>query len=151
MIARRGLCIIRVTDADRTTAETDWLVRSESVVRQLRPHIESDYSGLMRRIFASGGRMCVAIEGRDVVGAAIFRVFENTFNRKRFYVDDLIVDEQRRSQGIGHALVAFLEQEAREAGCDSVELDSGTHRLRAHKFYFQEGFLLTSFSFRKEL
>jgi hypothetical protein len=39
---------------------------------------------------------------------------------------------------------------ARSRGCNGMELDSGTHRTRAHRFYFREGFLITSFAFRKE-
>jgi hypothetical protein len=31
-----------------------------------------------------------------------------------------------------------------------MELDSGTHRTRAHKFYFREGFIIPSFAFRKD-
>ena len=30
-------------------------------------------------------------------------------------------------------------------------LDSGTHRPQAHKFYFREGMVITSFSFKKPL
>jgi hypothetical protein len=32
-----------------------------------------------------------------------------------------------------------------------IDLESGTQRTRAHRFYFREGFFVTSFSFRKTL
>ena len=142
--------IVRVTDDDGRLVEPDWLGRAEAAHRQLRPQLPDDYNSKMQAIFASGGEMCVAVEDGRVVGVAVFRSFENTHAGRKFYVDDLVTDEAARSSGVGHALLAFLEKMARGRGCSGVELDSGTHRKRAHKFYFREGFVISSFAFRKE-
>jgi len=142
--------IIRITDDAHDVVEPQWLARAERVHRQLRPQLPSDYAAKMRAIFASGGEMCVAVQGEQVVGMAVFRDFENTHAGRKFYVDDLVTDEAFRSSGVGRALLVFLEQLARGRGCSGIELDSGTHRTRAHRFYFREGFGITSFAFRKE-
>ena len=142
--------IIRITDDDRQLVERDWLERAQSVHRQLRPQMPSDYVGKMQTVFASGGEMCILVVEERVVGVAVFRYFENTHVGHKFYVDDLVTDERFRSSGVGHALLAFLEKLARSRGCTSMELDSGTQRARAHKFYFREGFVIPSFSFRKD-
>jgi GNAT superfamily N-acetyltransferase len=142
--------IIRITDDKRQLIEPQWLARAESVHRQLRPQLASDYVGKMLAVFASGGEMCVVARDERVVGVAVFRYFENTHVGHKFYVDDLVTDENSRSGGVGHAMLAFLEQMAKERGCPGMELDSGTQRTRAHKFYFREGFVIPSFSFRKE-
>jgi len=143
--------IIRITDDNRQVVEPAWLERAERVHRQLRPQLAPDYVGKMQAVFGSGGEMCVVAEGALVVGVAVFRYYENTFSGRKFYVDDLITDEAFRSGGIGHAMLAFLEKLARARGCDSLELDSGTQRTRAHKFYFREGFVIPAFVFRKDL
>jgi GNAT superfamily N-acetyltransferase len=142
--------IIRVTDDNHRVLEPDWLRRAEAVHRQLRPKLAADYSGKMQAIFATGGEMCIAVREGRVVGVAVFRWFENTHAGRKFYVDDLVTDEAARSSGVGHALLAFLEKLARSRGCSGLELDSGTHRHRAHRFYFREGFHISSFAFRKE-
>jgi len=142
--------IIRITDDKRQLIEPQWLARAESVHRQLRPQLASDYVGKMLAVFASGGEMCVVARDERVVGVAVFRYFENTHVGHKFYVDDLVTDETSRSGGVGHAMLAFLEQIAKQRGCPGMELDSGTQRTRAHKFYFREGFVIPSFSFRKE-
>jgi GNAT superfamily N-acetyltransferase len=142
--------IIRITDDKRQMIEPQWLARAESVHRQLRPQLASDYVGKMLAVFASGGEMCVVARDERVVGVAVFRYFENTHVGHKFYVDDLVTDETSRSGGVGHAMLAFLEQIAKQRGCPGMELDSGTQRTRAHKFYFREGFVIPSFSFRKE-
>jgi len=143
--------IIRITDDNRQVVEPGWLERAERVHRQLRPQLPPDYVGKMQAVFGSGGEMCIVAESALVVGVAVFRYYENTFSGRKFYVDDLVTDEAFRSGGIGHAMLAFLEKLARGRGCDSLELDSGTQRTRAHKFYFREGFVIPAFTFRKEL
>jgi GNAT superfamily N-acetyltransferase len=142
--------IVQITDARHEIVEPAWLARAETVHRQLRPKLPADYAAKMRKIFSEGGEMCVATVGDEVAGVAVYRQFENTHVGRRFYVDDLVTDERRRSSGVGKALIAWLEGEARKRGCPGLDLESGTHRMHAHKFYFREGFVITSFSFRKE-
>lgn len=142
--------IVQITDAGHEVVEPAWLARAEGVHRQLRPKLPADYAAKMQRVFIEGGEMCVAIDGEEVAGVAVYRAFENTHVGRRFYVDDLVTDERRRSSGIGKALIAYLENEARGRGCPGLDLESGTHRTHAHKFYFREDFLITAFSFRKE-
>ena len=143
--------IIRVTSPQGQVLEPALLSQAEPVLRQLRPQIEHNYTEKMQRVFAGGGQMCVAVKNGTVIGVAVFRVFEHTFNDISFYVDDLVADEAHRSIGVGHALITYLEQQARALGCTCISLESGTHRTLAHKFYFREGFVIPSFSFRKSL
>jgi GNAT superfamily N-acetyltransferase len=143
--------IIRITNDNRQLVEPEWLARAERVHRQLRPQLTADYRGKMLAIFASGGEMCVGVDEEDVLGLAVFRSFANTHVGHKFYVDDLVTDEACRSSGVGHGILVFLESLARARGCPSIELDSGTHRTGAHRFYFREGFVIPSFVFRKEL
>ena len=144
------LRIVQVTGAGREVAEPQWLSAAERVHRQLRPQLPADYAEKMRHVFRDGGEMCVAVLGQRVIGVAVFREFENTHVGRRFYVDDLVTDESERSTGAGRTLLAYLEKVARDRGCPGLDLESGTHRTRAHRFYFKEGFFITAFSFRKE-
>jgi GNAT superfamily N-acetyltransferase len=143
--------VVTVTDDRGAVVEPQWLARAEGVHRSLRTALPADYAGKLARVFAGGGRMCVATDGERVVGVAVYRISENTFAGVNMYVDDLVTDERERSRGVGHALMTHLEQLARDAGCDNLRLDSGTHRQQAHKFYFREGMVITSFSFTKPL
>lgn len=145
------LQLIDVTDDHHQLVEPTWLARAERVHRELRPQIPADYAGTMRAIFADRAGMSVGAIGDDVVGVAVHRAYRNTFAGHRFYVDDLVTDETRRSTGVGAALLAHCEAIARRRGCVSFELDSGVQRARAHKFYFREGMTVTSFAFRKPL
>ena len=143
--------IVTVTGADGAVVEPEWFARAEGVHRQLRDRLPADYAAKMQRVFAGGGRMCVAVEGERVVGVAVYRVHENTSSGRLLYVDDLVTDEAARSRGVGKALMDHLQALARASGCETYSLDSGVRRARAHAFYFREGMHVTSFNFKKTL
>ena len=143
--------IIAVTDGQGGIIAPDWLTRAESAHRELRPQLRADYCVRMREVFASGAEMLVAVKEARVVGIAVFRVMEKTHSGRELYCDDLITSEQERSLGVGHALMDHMEKIARSRNCDRFALDSGTHRQQAHKFYFREGMVITSFHFDKKL
>lgn len=143
--------IIRINEEMNALDQQEWLGRAQSVHRQLRPLLPADYAGKMRRVFAGGGHMCLAVKGETVLGVAVYRMHENTADGVKMYVDDLVTDEKNRSLGVGKALMGYLQKVARKAGCECYTLDSGTFRQQAHKFYFREGMVITSFCFKKPL
>jgi GNAT superfamily N-acetyltransferase len=144
-----SIAVVRVSSPDGKVLDAALLAAAEPVHRQLRPQIPQDYLGAMQGIFADGGEMAVAVAGERPVGVAVFRCFRNTHVATRCYVDDLVTDETRRSTGVGHALIAWIEAEAKARGCPGVDLESGVQRSAAHRFYFREGYTIPSFSFRK--
>ncbi len=143
--------IVEVTDENGAIGAPDWFRKAEAVHRQLRTALPPEYEAKMKRVFAGGARMCVAVEGAEVRGVAVYRTYENTFTGRQLYVDDLVTDEKRRSSGVGRALLGYLEQKARAAGLENLALDSGTQRQQAHKFYFREGMVAIAFHFGKKL
>ena len=129
----------------------EWLARAEAVHRQLRPQLPLDYCTRIESVLNSGAHLLLATEGDAVVGVALWRVIENTYEGRRLYVDDLVTDASRRSSGIGKDLLNWLERRAIEEQCDVLALDSGVQRAEAHKFYFREGMQIAAYSFRKML
>ena len=143
------LRIVALTDGG--VAETAWLARAESVHRQLRPQLPPDYVGRMGEVLAKGAQLALVVDDDAVLCVALWRVIENTADGRRLYVDDLVSDENRRSQGVGKMMLDWLETQAKAQGCTALTLDSGVQRLRAHRFYFREGMHIASFSFKKAL
>jgi len=85
-------------------------------------------------------------EGR-VAGVAGFRIYHMLATGKTMYVDDLVTDENTRSQGVGEALLKWLIELSRNQKCGMFSLDSGTHRGRAHRFYFVQGMHIANYHF----
>lgn len=143
--------LIDICDANGVIIEHRWLALAEPTHRLLRPNLPLQYVERLGRIFSLGARMTVAVHNEQVVGVAVWRYFDNTHNGIKFYVDDLVTAETSRSQGIGKALIACMEEKARQAGAIDLVLDSGVQRHSAHRFYFREGFSIVAHNFSKAL
>jgi GNAT superfamily N-acetyltransferase len=66
-------------------------------------------------------------------------------------VDDLVTDEQQRSQGDGKVMIDWLVEYARKNQCTELHLDSGVQRHEAHRFYLRERMDITCYHFRRSL
>jgi len=65
----------------------------------------------------------------------------------------LVVDDRRRSRGIGAELLRAGERWAREVGCTAMRVRSRIARERAHAFYERSGYarIKTQHAFEKPL
>jgi GNAT superfamily N-acetyltransferase len=96
-------------------------------------------------VFADGDDEAAAVAG--------FRINEYLAWGRHLYVDDLVTAAAQRGRGHADRLFAWLEEEARRAGCTQFHLDSavGEDRQDAHRFYFRHGLRIASFHFEREL
>ena len=65
----------------------------------------------------------------------------------RCWIEDLAVDPELRSRGIGSALLGAARGWAADHGASHLELDSAQGRAEAHRFYEREGARNPSLSF----
>ena len=122
------------------------------VYRQLRPAlIEEQFVETVHRMHATGFQMAMRTHEDRVMAVAGFRIIENFHTGRILYVDDLVTDEKARSAGHGQALLRYLIEYAKDHRCLAFELDSGTHRHGAHKFYLREGMHISDFHFTLSL
>ncbi|MFL6128520.1 MAG: GNAT family N-acetyltransferase [Mycobacteriales bacterium] len=123
------------------------------VLRELRDHLdEATFAAVYAEGHPQGLRYLVAYDGDGgCVGVAGWRIVATTHSARKLYVDDLVTTAAARSGGVGHALLAELEQRARAAGCAVLDLDSGVQRHDAHRFYLRERMIISSHHFVKRL
>ena len=62
-------------------------------------------------------------------------------------VENVVVDAEARSSGIGQHLMAAAGDLARRRGCYKMALTSNIARARAHKFYERLGWTRTHFGY----
>jgi ribosomal protein S18 acetylase RimI-like enzyme len=74
-----------------------------------------------------------------IIGAANVAVYRVPTGI-RAIIEDVIVDESARGQGIGEALVRRCLEIAREKGASGVSLTSNPMRLAANQLYLKMGF-----------
>ena len=131
--------------------EALFLDQGEALHRAFRPIMGPDYRAHMAAMFAEGAGLIQLFDEGEVRALAVWRAFHTTYCGYRLEIDDLVTDETQRSKGYGAILLAFVEAKAGAIGCDTLTLNSGTHRTRAHRFYFREGLHIHAFHFTKDL
>ncbi|ODP31749.1 GNAT family N-acetyltransferase [Pandoraea sp. ISTKB] len=52
----------------------------------------------------------------------------------------LVVEENVRGSGVGHALMAAAHAWFNQRGCEKFEVTSSDHRVAAHRFYARHGY-----------
>ncbi|WP_299625186.1 N-acetyltransferase [uncultured Tateyamaria sp.] len=115
------------------------------ILRLLRSGLEPAlFERRLAEAIANGYRAFVTQDRSACLG---FHITHDVYWGKTFYIDDLVVHEQRRSSGIGAALLDHARTEARALGCDHLRLCSGLRRADAHRFYERNGLARTSLQF----
>lgn len=94
--------------------------------------------------------LLVAEENGEVVGTTFLAILPGMAHTTRSFavIEYVVVDEKRRSKGVGKQLMEACMQKAKEAGCYKVMLASSKFRMAAHKFYRGLGFEEDALSFR---
>lgn len=122
------------------------------VMHELRPHLVKDkFVKTVREMQKEGFKLAYLEVENKIVAVAGYRIYTNLHLGKHCYVDDLVTASEHRSKGYGDQLLAWVRDQAKQAGCSVLHLDSATYRTRAHKFYFGRGFTIASFHFAEEL
>ena len=89
----------------------------------------------------SGCVVLLAYLGDDPIGLAIAFTGFSTFQaRKLLNVHDLAVHEKARGRGVGKALLAAIESEAKRIGCSKVTLEVRSDNEVAMGLYRKLGF-----------
>jgi GNAT superfamily N-acetyltransferase len=126
-----------VTEA--TTEVHDALAR---LLPQLNPTLPPPDMARLQRLLADPDvTLLVALDGDRIVGTTTVIVYTTPFWIKA-RLDEVVVDESARGQGVGEALVKAALALAREKGAQVAELQSGRAPAReaAHRLYERLGF-----------
>lgn len=130
----------------------EWLT-AFLVMNELRTHLTPErYLELMHDMVKEGYRLFALYHEEEIVAVAGVIIRTNFYCHKHLFVYDLVTSSGKRSAGYGKKLLSFLHELARENGCEVVALDSGFHRVDAHRFYEEKmGYEKVSYSFRHKL
>jgi GNAT superfamily N-acetyltransferase len=122
------------------------------VMNELRTELKKEkFISTVRGMETEGYKLVFIEDKGSVVVTAGYRIYTNLFMGKHLYVDDLVTSGSSRSQGYGEKMIRWLRNEAKKENCNFFHLDSGTHRGKAHKFYFKQGFTIASYHFSEKV
>lgn len=122
-------------------------------IRQLNPEMtQATFRERLSQMLEGGYRCAAAFDGAGTcLGISGFWVLCRFWCGEHIDIDNVVVDENARGQGIGKKLVAWIENWAREQGLSFAVLDSYTSNIDSHRFYFREGYIIRGFHFTKDL
>jgi GNAT superfamily N-acetyltransferase len=87
------------------------------------------------------GDLAVAVDEGEVIGFISIHFIPQLGLAGSFArISYLCVDETARGQGVGSRLEAYCARQARQRGCDRIELHCHHRRQRAHQFYRRQGY-----------
>jgi GNAT superfamily N-acetyltransferase len=127
-----------------------------SLFGQLWPNKELHPNDLMtvfnRGIQSETDKYICVEENGKIIGFCALSIINNFWQEGYIaYVYAMIVDDSFRGKGIGTSLLEKAFEIVKLLGCKKIELDSGFHREKAHKFYERIGFEKRAYLFSKDL
>ena len=125
-ISHGELQLGRATDPEQWSPDLALLVADE-----IRGAIEDGAQSERRVVTADIGSRLAAMA---LVG------FHRGFHSGYVVLEDLVVDKALRRNGIGDAVLKWIEKEAGSAGCQRIFLESSIRNRGAHNFFERHGF-----------
>jgi ribosomal protein S18 acetylase RimI-like enzyme len=114
----------------------------ERLVGQLSRSAAPPTTGELSDIVSSPATdLFIAIDdGGTIIGTATLVTFRIPTGA-RAWIEDVVVDEAGRGQGVGTALTEAMVERAQELGCRTVDLTSRPSRASANRMYQRAGFV----------
>lgn len=127
---------------EEATAVNDELVEAFA---RLVPQLSSSSSPpgraeLDEMVGAPGTHVLLARDGAGTIVGSLTLVVFRIPTGMRAWIEDVVVDEAGRGQGVGGTLNRFALDLAREEGCRTVDLTSRPSREAANRLYHRLGF-----------
>ena len=136
MIAVRDATIDEITDV---VATYQWLFDPPG---KMPPQWDPQRAAaVLRRVIESSQATVLVVDegpGALVGMCTVYLDIESARFGQRAWVEDLAVHPNRRSLGIGKALLDAAKDWAARRGAEHLELDSSDARADAHRFYNRE-------------
>jgi GNAT superfamily N-acetyltransferase len=122
------------------------------LILQLNPKLErSMYEKMIREMIAGGYRMAGAFCNGKCIGLSGFWIATKIYSGRYVELDNVVIDINYRSQGVGKTLCDWIIKEARRKGCETAMLDAYAENASAHKFYLREGYAIRGFHFIRKI
>jgi GNAT superfamily N-acetyltransferase len=137
----------------RTLTTVEQIRDSFGVMQQLRPHllIEAYLSQVLHQREHESYQLVGLYDASVLHSLGGFRLMTNLVCGRIVYVDDLVSDQNARSEGYGAQVLEWIAQYGRSQGCTQLHLDSGVQRHGAHRFYLRERMDIVYYHFKKDL
>jgi GNAT superfamily N-acetyltransferase len=95
--------------------------------------------------------LCKYKQDGKILGWMHLEKVNDLIEETKLEVKALVVDQNSRGKGVGHALIEYAKKWGNAEGMDTIYLSCNILRDQTHKFYKREGFSLSKTSHFFEL
>ena len=134
----------------KTACTDEDILKCQDVIFALRPHLVAEtFLKTLKEMISEGYILAFIEQDNKAVAAVGFRYLQFLHIGRHYYIDDLSTLPEQRGKGYAGQLLDFVIEKAKANGYKAVTLDSGYHRVEAHRLYLNKGFTLSSHHFSK--
>lgn len=123
------------------------------LLKQLRPHLTLEQFVTIHDKAKKMDQYCLwgYFDKDHCVGLMGIRLLYDFVHLKHLYIDDLVVDESKRSSGIGGQLLQHAEMLAKNENCTGLRLCTGNENQRGINFYEKQKWKQRALVFKKKI
>ncbi len=122
------------------------------IIQQLQTHLTlEEYKQLLPEMLSKGYGQVAVFDNNKCIGISGYWINTKLYSGKYLEMDNVIIDEQYRSKGIGKLLCEWCLNKAKANNCKTILLDAYVENEKAHRFYEREGFIKRGFHFLKRI
>jgi ribosomal protein S18 acetylase RimI-like enzyme len=114
----------------------------QNLLPQLAPGAELPSADSFKSILASADThfFIAELENKEIVGMISIATY-NLLSGKKFWIEDVVIDESQRGKGLGKELMLFAMSYSESLGAKAIMLTSRPSRVAANKLYTELGFV----------
>lgn len=136
----------------RKLATVDEMLGSLNFIQELTPDVTSlQYRQMLQDMVPHNYFQVGVYEGQKLIAVSGCWIATKIYCGKYLEIDNFVVHKDYRSQNIGKMLVDWMLEEAKSQGCRAALLDAYVENFKAHKFYYNRGFIARGFHYLKWL
>ena len=121
--------------------------------QQLNPKMTLEQiQNLLKEMFTLSTYRCFGLFlNKKLVGISSGWITVRFYSGKQLEVDNVTIENSLQSKGLGKQFFDFIENWAKENGCETIELNTYVQNSKSHKFYFNLGYSILGFHFWKHI
>ena len=129
----------------------DDLYATYPLVRQLNRDLEEDAFKHIQDEMLQEGYACIGAfdKQNNLCGMIGYYISHRFYCGKSLRIDNIVVCRSMRNQGIGEALMHWIDDKAKQEGCCAMVLDAYVENKRSHDFYLKQGLSIVGLHFMK--
>lgn len=98
-----------------------------------------------------GWRMVGIFDGDECAATMLVQEGYRLYCGQFIRMDSMVIDESRRSRGLGRVLMNWTKAEGKRNGANHLMLDSYVFNHEGHRFFFREGAQISGYHFTLDL